>query len=543
MSFSTHNLVAVSSVTFGKIHPFERTDSFSLSIWFKTVYTFNADTSLIEKRGSFSAYTGYRFYLWGATTGAGSGSLAFELVNNDSTANSLRVRGSTTVNDGRWYHGLVTYNGGNLPSSIELYLNGVAETKTTITNALSGSILNTGQFIIGYTGTLTYADEVAVYNRALTAAEASWIYNGKVPRDLLGAGSPSGLLSWWRGGEEGESHPIALDTAVSVYFPTMPDLSGSMFHGTMTNMTLSNIVADAPGAAGTYTNRSCKFNGTNEYISMGNVLDFERTNTFSFSCWFKTTTDGIILSKQANAVPSGYVVRILGGKVRFELINTPTTYALVVETTSATWADGKWHLLTVTYAGTSLPSGVIIYIDTSDQSRTTVTNTLTTGSTLNGAPFYIGDRQLDQGTSPFNGYIDEVAVYNIVLSSSQVWWMMNITIVEGSQIYTPRRLDISGAPPVANLIGWWAMGEGRPGYYGSNSRSSRGNLQGAEATLVSFGSGGTPGPSFMYLKRARDLGSGAVYIEWTSTDANSVPPTPPPVGPWGEIVVISKWLI
>jgi hypothetical protein len=50
------------------------------------------------------------------------------------------------------------------------------------------------------------------------------------------------------------------------------------------------------------------------------------------------------------------------------------------------------------------------------------------------------------------------------------------------------------------------------------------------------------GPPLTYLKRARDLGSSpAVFTEWETTDPESIPPTLPPVGPWGEIKIVGEY--
>ena len=45
-----------------------------------------------------------------------------------------------------------------------------------------------------------------------------------------------------------------------------------------------------------------------------------------------------------------------------------------------------------------------------------------------------------------------------------------------------------------------------------------------------------------YKKRARDLGSpSTVYTEWVTLDPDSMPPTLPPVGPWGEVKIVGVW--
>ena len=54
---------------------------------------------------------------------------------------------------------------------------------------------------------------------------------------------------------------------------------------------------------------SFEFDGTDDYVDMGNTLDFTNTDAFSISCWFKTTSTAtqLMIAKQTNASPyNGY---------------------------------------------------------------------------------------------------------------------------------------------------------------------------------------------------------------------------------------------
>lgn len=51
------------------------------------------------------------------------------------------------------------------------------------------------------------------------------------------------------------------------------------------------------------------------------------------------------------------------------------------------------------------------------------------------------------------------------------------------------------------------------------------------------------GASWMYQKIARDTGQALYYYSWTTSDINGSPPIAAPVGPWGDIKVMNKWVM
>lgn len=214
-------------VNLGVNFAFERTNSFSLVGWFKTT---GAGGSLVSKRGPSTQFQGWEI-------NNSSGSLRFNLTNNNATNNRLQVKTTdATFNDGVWHHFAATYAGTSLASGMKIYIDGSSEALTTDFNTLSATILNGTSANLGarnssdnpFIGNL---DECAIYDKELSAAEVTQIYNGGETLDLLPLKSAANLVGWWRMGDG--------DT-----FPTLLDQTTTGADGTMTNMEVSDIVAD-----------------------------------------------------------------------------------------------------------------------------------------------------------------------------------------------------------------------------------------------------------------------------------------------------------
>lgn len=208
---------------------------------------------------------------------------------------------------------------------------------------------------------------------------------------------------------------------------------------------------------GTFSTVSTLFDGVNEYAQIGDVaaLQFERTNPFSISVWFKTSTGSAALAgKQAPSTTfRGYLVNLSSaGAVEAFILNDwagGTGNGIWVTTTTTGFNNGQWHHAVMTYDGSSTAAGVRIYVDGSSRSLTVGLNTLS-ATILTTANFRLARR--DDGTSPLhlNGNLDEVAVYDKALTSDEVIDIFNL--------FDPPNLSSVG--PTGNLVGWWRMGEG-----------------------------------------------------------------------------------
>lgn len=166
-------------------------------------------------------------------------------------------------------------------------------------------------------------------------------------------------------------------------------------------------------------------NGTSYFMSAGDVLDFERTDKFSFFVVYqetKTVTDNIemIVSKiDSTGQFTGYSLSIrgdvAGDPFEFTLENTVITNALRVRFTRPTTSGP--HVISIIYDGSSQASGVDAYVDGVAQTETTVSNNLT-ATTLTSISFNIGAR--NSKDLFFAGRIGEVDIFNRKLTSTEV---------------------------------------------------------------------------------------------------------------------------
>ncbi len=198
----------------------------------------------------------------------------------------------------------------------------------------------------------------------------------------------------------------------------VPDSSGNGRDGTCVNM------EDADWVAGKLNN-CLSFDGVNGYVNCGNIGDFERTDSFSIECWFKTSGSAqVLLSKMQGASPwRGWAVETYStGKIVVYLINIFGSNAIYVKTDLGGWNDNAWHHCVVTYDGSSSANGVKIYIDDALEAHTAEVNNLT-DSIRNINPCCIASRN---GTLLyFAGDVDEVIIYDKELIQSEVTFRYN----------------------------------------------------------------------------------------------------------------------
>ncbi len=358
-------------VNIGDVLDQDGTSAFSMSFWV------NLDTlagHIVGKMLNSGTYAGYAAYING-------NKLRFAIINSWS-GNALAV---DTVDDfatGSWKHVVITYDGGQDVSDVKIYINGSSQTLTTIHNTLSSSSSTTAPFTIGArNGNALYlngkTDEVAFFDSELSASDVTAIYNSGVPDSLA---SQSNLKEWYRMGD-GANYPIVKNQA----------------H---------------------FSQTAVEFDGSNDYVDMGNILPFERDEEFSISAWVyltntSTTTTFFIAGKFQNSGNySGYALYAYNYKLHFVLRGNSD----MVATSAANLTPNQWHHILGTYDGSDTSSGIKTYIN---GSLDVASQTGSTGiSILSDTPFIIGSRA--GGSLPFQGNIDDVSVYSTELSSSDV---------------------------------------------------------------------------------------------------------------------------
>ena len=225
--------------------------------------------------------------------------------------------------------------------------------------------------------------------------------------------------------------------------------------------------------------KSCLFDGVDERISIGDVseLAFERTNAFSLSCWFKTTTTAIciLMSKRLNTgTKRGYSFALFGtaDKFNIDIDNDDGSNRIDVDfaTGVGEFSDGNWHHVVMTYDGSSTAAGAKLYVDNILKTPTVLFDNLS-ATILTTAPFSIASRNL--ADSFWEGNLDETVVHNKDLSASEVSDLFN----SGTPL-NPLLLSTG-----VNVVGYWRMGDGDvfPTLKDSSKNTNDGTMQNMEA--------------------------------------------------------------
>ena len=168
------------------------------------------------------------------------------------------------------------------------------------------------------------------------------------------------------------------------------------------------------------------FNGSTGIIDTGidTPLDFERTDAFSVSALVYATGQSVIVDKTgANPFP-GWTVFIDSGNIWFafwNVFNDNSKYLRIH--TSGNYLNG-WHLVTATYDGSSLNTGLNIYVDGVLAPIATRQGTLS-DSILNNNPLLIGNSLFGYH---FAGSIKQVGIWDRELSLAEHQYMYrNVT--------------------------------------------------------------------------------------------------------------------
>ena len=246
-------------------------------------------------------------------------------------------------------------------------------------------------------------------------------------------------------------------------------------------ISISNAIGGGGGAQGSgggssfASTNSFAFDGNDDFVTMGDVLDTSNTGAspFSISAWYKTSDSGtqVIVSKFGNATPyNGYGLYLSSASKMTFYIGSFSGIAYIQKRSNQTnsFTDGNWHHVVATYDGSRAASGVRIYIDGSEITLNIVKDVAPNGVD-NNQEFLIGMRgNVSNYGLPFNGNIDEVSYFTSELSQSDVTTIYNSGVPN----------DISSLSPIS----WWRMGEAA-------------TYAGGEWVLTDQGSGGNDGVS------------------------------------------------
>lgn len=288
-----------------------------------------------------------------------------------------------------WYHMVATYDGSN----VKMYINGA---QIGANSAETDAIYNSAETMrIGRQGTNTSSnnfrgslDEVRIYNTALTASEVAALYagSGPLPCDQT-------CVGWWK-----------LDEASGT---TATDSSGAGSTGTYTGSPTLNTEGIFGGAM--------KIDGTaGKYLDAGtaNALNLS-SNYFTISAWVKfTSTSGTQwLVARDEASNRGFAWGFISGKQTYSVGGSGSSGV------GSTLSANTWYHVVITSERPSLTTNKFYLNGKLDHTATGASAV----PNVTGVSTSIGERKYSGFEQAFNGSIDDVRIYNRVLSDIEIY--------------------------------------------------------------------------------------------------------------------------
>ncbi len=335
----------------------------------------------------------------------------YHMWNSGGTLRQFVPANSWKINE--WFHVVFTAAVSGSTINLEVFINGVS----VGTDSFAGTALQTGTSRMhmgidapGGSEKRQRLDDVRVYNRAVSAAEAKQIYNesagAKINVSTATGSLNDGLVGYWS-----FNGPDVTDTAI---YDRSPSGVNSYFVNSATS------TAKTPGVIG----QALNFNGVNNFASL--LTDFSEPSNLTLSIWFKTTSTASknALFGQANVQPptgaSSFVPPLWvlsDGRVRAELWTGGAGQIY----SSSGYNDGHWHMATLV-ATTTMQS---LYVDGEyvGSRSGTLSQSWWVSSTIGAA--YVNSRESQSGWGYFNGSIDEVRFYNRALSAAEIKRLYN----------------------------------------------------------------------------------------------------------------------
>ena len=246
--------------------------------------------------------------------------------------------------------------------------------------------------------------------------------------DIGGSGTGAGAIGYgmtvtgnysWGIGLNGRNGDTTTGLAGHWMFDETSGTSAADSSGNGNNGTLTN---SPTWSASGFVNRSLDFdgpNGTGDYVDLGSPATLDDLPALSISAWIRpdTSTSGTIIQKTSGSTAGWSFYRNAG--IAFTMgYSTTQLYA----ESSSSAPNGQWTHVAVTWDGTATGTNTRIYINGVESSYTTRSSgsgTRGSDAALNG---YIGS---GAGWSPFDGLIDDVRVYNRVLSAADIVALSN----------------------------------------------------------------------------------------------------------------------
>lgn len=370
------------------------------------------------KFGKAPTFNGSSTYFSTATTISSVQAIAFWAKPASTTDNYLNLTGSTVYITSS--SGTVSATGVSSPS---IYVNGVLNGTVsasswnhiviTSTTSVSASQFEVGRANSSYAANNSQIDEVRLYNRVLSPADISTLYN-----------FAPGPTAYWKIDEDSGQ--------------TINDSSGNGLSGTLG--TDSSVASDDPTWTTGKYGSALNLDGSNDFVNITDSANINPVNAITISYWIYPISLGTMrpISKDDNGANREYLFQTTGaGAINFGFWNSGGTL------NSANSANGvltanNWYYVSGTYDGTTIKeyiNGVLI------------ASTSWAGQTLKDGTANLWFGRFAASQEQFAGKIDDVKFYNYARTQKQIIEDMNASHpAPGSPINTP--------------VGYWKFDDG-----------------------------------------------------------------------------------
>ena len=375
----------------------------SVSAWIKP----DADCNLCAIVGkydifdgfSYNGNTGWVFQYW--DNGAGLEKRLRFSAGFNGTGPVYNGTSSAVLTLNEWQHVAATWTGSTSGSDIKLYVNGIETTYATpVDGTLPRDDDSANDLFIGRaTGTDPFngsIDDVRIYNRTISSAEVMALYE-------LGLDNDPSLVGHWK----------------------MDDLSGTTAEDATTNNNdgaLMNFDTPAEWTSSGKVDGSLNFDGVDNVIHItdpgaNSVLDQDSGESITIAAWVKNDALGGWDNVVTKLGGPNYSLQTLGSGVNIGY-NSGGWHDF---TAGNTLTAGQWHHIAASRTNNGNPADVTIYIDGQPiAGGSWIVGDGTAIANASDSVLVIGAESSDGTANSFNGNIDDVRIYNRILSDTEV---------------------------------------------------------------------------------------------------------------------------
>ncbi len=367
------------------------------------------------------------------------------------------IRGTTTIQNGRWYHAAATFDGDNW----RLYLDGNLEADLPVTATpeassiqhfgLATSITSTGQRKGYFQGEL---DEVRVWDHARSPAQIGSSFDQEIT-------AAAGLVA-----------SFGLNEGVGT---VAGDQAGDDVSGVIYNAGWVDGFSPAPPPP-TSSDRALDFDGTNDYVTFGDPSSLDLAQ-FTVETWFKREGVGTATTTGTGGIPDALPL-LTHGAPQAEGSNVDMDWFLGLDQSSGVLVadleqgvggtgtlganhpvsgvtpvtDTDWHHAAATYDGTWR-----LYLD-GQLDRTLAVNQPTRSDTTQLAALATALESTGEANGFFAGALDEARVWNRALSAAEIAGNMDLALTSGTGLVSRWGLNEGLGTNVGNSIAGGAGG-------------------------------------------------------------------------------------